>query len=112
MEGNVQLLLYVEETSDMELFDLTRCADRDANINNARLRKQQKHASLIADIRATGRKVEFFPFEVCSLGNIRVDSKKTLHFVLGAKTARKTFPALRQIAISCSNYIFRQRREK
>ena len=106
------LVLIDEVTGDMEIFDLTSCADRERNINEARVFKQRKYAPLVADIRATGRKAEFISFEVCSLGNIRSDSKKTLRSILGAKTARRTFRTLSKIAVSCSRYIFRQRREK
>ena len=106
------LVLIDEETGDMEIFDLTSCADREHNINEARVFKQRKYAPLIADIKATGRKAKFSPFEVCALGNIRADSKKTLRSILGAKTARKTLQTLSKMAVSCSRYIFRQRREK
>ena len=106
------LVLSDEETGDIEIFDLTSCADREHNSNEARVFKQRKYAPLIADIKATGRKAKFSPFEVCALGNIRADSKKTLRSILGAKTARKTLQTLSKIAISCSRYIFRQRQEK
>ena len=106
------LVLIDEETGDMEIFDLTSCADREHSISEARIFMQRKYAPLIADIKATGRKAKFSPFEVCALGNIRADSKKTLRSILGAKTARKTLQTLSKIAVSCSRYIFRQRREK
>ena len=104
------LVLIDEETGKIELFDLTSCADRDSNIKNARIRKSNKYATLVSDIgdnRAT-----FTPFEVCSLGNIADESRKTLRKLFGKSVSRQTFRTLGKIAISCSQLIFNSRRSE
>jgi len=40
-------------------------------------------------MRATGGRAEFFPFDACSLGNKRSDSKKTLRSIFGGKDFTK-----------------------
>ena len=101
------LVLVDSTTGDVELFDLTSCADRETNINNARKLKRTRYAPLVADIDATGRQASFEPFEVCALGNIRTDSKATLSSLVGRKTSKKMFKSLAKIAISCSYFIIR-----
>ena len=104
------LVLIDDETGKIELFDLTSCADRDSNIKNARSFKSNKYASLVADIGV--ERASFTPFEVCSLGNIAAESRKTLRKLFGSSASRQTFRTLAKIAISCSQLIFNSRRSE
>ena len=92
------------------MYDLTSCADRESNINEARSCKINRYSPLVADIEATGRAARFTPFEVCSFGNIRSDSRKTLAKLVGKKVAKRMFKKFAKIAISSSYYIFNSRR--
>ena len=92
------------------LADLTSCADREKNINEAHALKIRKYTPLVADIEATGRAATFSPFEVCSFGNIRSDPRRTLASLVGKKVAKRVFKQLARIAISSSYYIFKSRR--
>ena len=97
-------------SAEVNLCDLTSCADRQENIDKARVRKSSKYAALVSDIAATGVNAAFTPFEVCALGNIRGDSRATLRSLVGKRAARRTFQNLAKIAISFSYYIFNRRR--
>ena len=105
------LVLLDPLTEDIELYDLTSCADREENINGARVRKSTKYAPLVADLENSGRKASFTPFEVCSLGNIRSDSRKTLAKLVGKKVSKKMAKKLAAIAIASSYYLFNTRRK-
>lgn len=104
------LVLIDPITDDIELFDLTSCADREENINGARIRKSTKYAPLVADLEQSGHKASFTPFEVCSLGNIRSDTRKTLTTLVGRKVAKRMMKKLAMIAVASSYYIFNNRR--
>ena len=90
---------------------MTSCADREANIDEAQKYKRKRYKDLVTDIDCSGRQATFEPFEVCALGNIRSDSRKTLARMVGKKSAKSMFKNLSKIAISCSYYIFNQRNQ-
>ena len=96
---------------DMNILELTSCADREENINNARVLKSNKYAALVADL-ASDRSVTLSTFEVCALGNIRADSRAVLAKLFGKKVAKKAYKKLAKIAISASYFIFNSRRNQ
>ena len=79
------LVLIDKDTGDVDLYELTCPGDRQPNIDGARIRKRDRYAALVSDIAATGVKASITPFEVCALGNIRTDSRKTLSKLVGSQ---------------------------
>ena len=59
--------------------------------------ESNKYAVLVADL-ASNRFVTFSTFEVCALGNIRVDSRATLTKQVGKKVAKKMMKKLAKLA--------------
>ena len=107
------LVLINKETGEVEIFELTSCADRDTNIAEAERYKTEKYSPLVADIEKEADykiKASFKPFEVCSLGNIPTKSRQVLRSLVGKTAARATLRKLSKISISCSQYIFNSRR--
>ena len=105
------IVLVDEKTGDVELFELTSCADSLENIKNAQSRKSVRYALLVGDIKSTGVEAKATPFEVCALGNIPSHARQTIRYLVGKNVARGTFKSLAKIAVSASYYIFNRRRD-
>ena len=105
------LVLMDTEAKTIELYELTSCADKAENIRKARERKIHRYSRLVLDMEAAGWKASITPIQVCALGNIDTESRKTFAKLLGKRSSRKTCKKLARIAIGASYVIFNRRRE-
>ena len=107
------LVMVDEKSGDVELFELTCCADSEKNIQGAQTRKTIRYQHIRNDINSIdGISCELSCFEVCALGNIPEHARKTIRYLVGKKAARKTFKTLAKLAIATSYYTFNRRRDK
>ena len=84
------------------------------NLEDARQRKSNKYAPLIADIEQKGFSVEYFPLEVGARGIINKVNKETIKDIsLYTKINTKNLiKALSREAVIASYYIFLSRNER
>ena len=84
------------------------------NLEDARQRKSNKYAPLIADIEQKGFSVEYFPLEVGARGIINKANKETIKDISLYTTinTKNLIKALSKEAVTASYYIFLSRNER
>jgi len=107
-------VLIDSENKAIHLRELTCCADRDANIKKARIRKMKRYQGLQSDINRSPSpwKATLETWEVCTLGNIPSETRKSFASLVGKQNARTMCKQLARIAIATSYRIFRARCSK
>ena len=107
------IVMIDEKSGEIELFELTSCADKLENIANAQSRKYERYKELSSAINGLDNySCKLSCFEVCALGNIPDHARKTIRHLVGPRAARRTFQSLAKIAIATSYYTFNRRRER
>ena len=70
-------MLIDHESKSIDLNELTSCANKADNVQMARQREIIRYTPLVGDISASGWKVTLTPIQVCALGDIDNDTRKT-----------------------------------
>ena len=110
-EKRPDLVLIDQDSKTIDLYELTSCADKAENIRMARQRKIIRYTPLVGDICASGWKATITPIQVCALGDIDSDTRRTFNKLIGKGLSRKLCKKLARIAISASYRIFSRRRD-
>ena len=109
--------IVVTTATEVSILELTVCANVASNFASAKRRKEDRYASLIADLEARGLTVIYVTLELGTLGHYTKDAPpppppRALQLIMPS-TARgvlsNLLKSLAKIAIGCSQTIFNAR---